>query len=199
MTSLVALSGCAGTGGVGEASSSAAATPSTSSASAPTSEAEVEPAPSEQAVPSFDAAAGPAIAEPSDDARVTVRDVRVGAHDGYDRVVLEVGGTGTPGWDVRYVDQATEPGRGQEIALAGDAVLQIQITGAGYPYDTGVEEFAPAGPVAGAGTAAVTEVAFAATYEGVTTAFAGTQGRAPFRVHLLDSPTRVVVEVAHAG
>ncbi|SEK87379.1 hypothetical protein SAMN04515665_1062 [Blastococcus sp. DSM 46786] len=199
VASLVALSGCAGNGDVGEASSSAGPTTSSAPASAPSPDAGVEPGATSDAPPSADLDAGRETADPSADARVTVRDVRVGAHDGYDRVVFELGGTGTPGWDIRYVDQATEPGRGQKIQLAGDAVLQVQITGAGYPYDTGVEEFTAAGPVAGSGTETVTEVAFAATFEGVTTSFVGTGTRAPFRVHLLEAPTRVVVEVAHPG
>ncbi|MGY1721545.1 AMIN-like domain-containing (lipo)protein [Blastococcus sp. SYSU DS0533] len=196
---LVALSGCAGTADVGESSS---AVPTTSSApvSTPSTNPAGEPGtPTSGAPQSAAVDAAPETAEPSADARVTVRDVRVGLHEGYDRVVFEVGGTGTPGWDVRYVDRATEPGRGQEIELAGDAVLQVRITGAGYPYDTGVEEFAAAGPVPGSGTEVVTEVAFAATFEGVTTSFVGTRAQAPFRVYPLEAPARVVVEVAHPG
>lgn len=194
---LVALSGCAGNGDVGESSSAGPAT-SGAPASAPSPAPGSEPAaPTSEAPSTADADADPETAEPSADALVTVRDVRVGAHDGYDRVVFEVGGTGTPGWDVRYVDQATEPGRGQAVELAGDAVLQVQVTGAGYPYDTGVEEFAAPEPVTGAGTEAVTEVAFAATFEGVTTSFVGTGAQQPFRVYLLEAPTRVVVEVTH--
>jgi hypothetical protein len=199
IASLLALSGCAGTGDVGEASSSAGPTASSAPVSAPASETGGVPAATPDVTPAGDLDAGPETADASADARVTVRDVRVGAHDGYDRVVLEVAGAGTPGWDVRYVDQATEPGRGQEIELAGDAVLQVQLSGAGYPYDTGVEEFAAPGPVTGAGTQVVTEVAFAATFEGVTTSFVGTGTEAPFRVYLLEAPARLVVEVAHPG
>ncbi|MCF6509530.1 hypothetical protein E9549_19315 [Blastococcus sp. MG754426] len=198
LASLVALSGCAGNGDVGESSSTGAAT-SSAPASAPSPEPGEEPGATttSEAPVAADLDTGPETADPSADARVTVRDVRVGAHDGFDRVVFELDGTGTPGWDVRYVDQATEPGRGQEVQLAGDAVLQVQLTGAGYPYDTGVEEFAAPGPVTGPGTSTVTEVAFAATFEGVTTSFVGTGTQAPFRVYLLEAPTRVVVEVSH--
>jgi hypothetical protein len=128
---------------------------------------------------------------------VTVRDIRIGGHDGFDRVVLEVGGTGTPGWDVRYVDAASSQGSGDTIDVAGDAVLQVTLTGAGYPYATGVEEYA--GSAAGAGTSAVTEVIFDGTYEGTSVAYVGTGATTPFRVYALENPTRVVVEVAHAG
>ena len=150
------------------------------------------------AVPSFPGDTEPDTSESYDQARVTVSDIRIGAHDGFDRVVLEVGGEGTPGWDVRYVEEASSQGSGDVVEVAGDAVLQVTVTGAGYPYDTGVAEF-PVGPLVARGTAVVTEVVFDSTYEGTSLAFVGTQGRAPFRVYLLEGPTRVVLEVAHAG
>ena len=132
----------------------------------------------------------------SGDALVTVTDIRTGRHDGFDRVVLEVEGAGTPGWDVRYVDAASSQGSGDPVEVAGDAVLQVTVTGAGYPYDTGAEEYAGADPLPGEGTQTVTEVAFDATYEGTTVAFIGTSSQAPFRVYLLEDPSRLVVEVA---
>jgi hypothetical protein len=148
--------------------------------------------------PDFPGDAEPDTAEPSADAQVTVSDIRLGRHDGFDRVVFEVGGTGTPGWDVRYVDAASSQGSGDPVEVAGDAILQVTLTGAGYPYDTRVEEYS-GGPLTAADTEVVTEVVFDATYEGTTVAFVGTTGRMPFRVYALASPARVVVEVADAG
>ncbi|MBM7806210.1 hypothetical protein JOD57_002047 [Geodermatophilus bullaregiensis] len=146
--------------------------------------------------PAFSADIQPDTAEASSDARVTVTDIRTGRHDGFDRVVFEVDGTGTPGWDVRYVDTAWSQGSGEPVDVAGDAVLQVTVTGAGYPYDTGVEEYAGPDPLPGQGTATVTEVAFDATFEGTTVAFVGTRAQAPFRVYPLEDPSRIVVEVA---
>jgi hypothetical protein len=148
---------------------------------------------------SFPANAEPDTADASPDARVTVSGIRVAAHDGFDRVVFEAGGTGTPGWDVRYVDRASSQGSGEPIDVAGTAVLQVTLTGAGYPYDTGVDEYSGADPLSASGTRSVTEVAFDGTFEGTTVSFVGTSGKLPFRVYLLDNPVRVVVEVAHAG
>ena len=73
------------------------------------------------------------------------------------------------------------------------------MTGAGYPYDTGVEEYSATGPLSAPDAGTVTEVAFDSTYEGTTVVFVGTKTRAPFRVYLLEAPTRLVLEVAHAG
>jgi hypothetical protein len=145
--------------------------------------------------PDFPADTSPDTADASADASVTVSDIRIGAHDGFDRVVFEVGGTGTPGWDVRYVEQASSQGSGEPIDVAGDAVLQVTLTGAGYPHDTGVDEYSGPDPLS-AGTDVVTEVAFDGTFEGTTVAFIGTAAERPFRVYLLEGPARVVVEVA---
>jgi hypothetical protein len=147
--------------------------------------------------PPFPANTDPDAAEASSDASVTVSDIRVGRHDGFDRVVFEVGGTGTPGWDVRYVDEALSQGSGDAVPVDGDAVLQVTLTGAGYPFDTGVDEFA-GGPVSG-DTDVVTEVVWDATFEGTSVAFVGTTAETPFRVYQLDDPTRVVLEIAHGG
>ena len=194
------LSGCAGDDAT-SASSSATLTPEVS-AGATESQAASETGTADDgatAAPSFPGDAEPDTAEASADARVTVSDIRVGGHDGFDRVVLEVGGEGTPGWDVRYVDQPSSQGKGDPVEVAGDAVLQLTLTGAGYPYDTGVEEYSATAPLSAPDTEAVTEVVFDATYEGTTVTFVGTTTRAPFRVYLLEAPTRVVLEVAHAG
>src|SRR6185312_16637783 len=86
--------------------------------------------------PPFPANTDPDTAEASSGAQVTVRDVRIGRQDGFDRVVFEVGGTGTPGWDVRYVDAPTSQASGAPVDVAGSAALQVAITGVGLPADT---------------------------------------------------------------
>src|SRR4051812_42816753 len=187
----VALSGCGGEDPDVESSSA------TSSVGAESTAAGESTAAAAADETPFPANAEPDTADASSGASVTVSDIRVARQDGFDRVVFEVGGTGTPGWDVRYVDEASSQGSGDAVDVAGDAVLQVSLTGAGYPYDTGVEEFSSSGPVSASGTEVVTEVVFDATFEGTTTAFVGTTRTAPFRVYLLENPTRVVVEVAH--
>jgi len=187
------LAGCAQPG---TQSSSSSGTPTRAESTAP---AQGSAEAGDTGAPAFPADAEPDTEQASSDASVTVSDIRVGRQDGFDRVVLEVGGTGTPGWDVRYVDAASSQGSGKPIDVAGDAVLQVTLTGAGYPYDTGVKEFSADGPVTGAGTQTVTGVVYDATFEGSTVAFVGTKSQAPFRVYLLQNPTRVVVDVADAG
>ncbi|TFV86470.1 hypothetical protein [Blastococcus sp. CT_GayMR16] len=195
LTVPVVLAGCGG-GDADEQSSSATVTSAEPSAAAETFAEGATAEDGATDAPPFPGDAEPDSADPSAGTAVTVSDIRIGRHDGFDRVVFEVGGTGTPGWDVRYVDEASSQGSGDSVDVAGDAVLQVSLTGAGYPYETGVEEFSSAGPLTGAGTEVVTEAVFDATYEGSTVTFVGTTERAPFRVYLLENPTRVVVEIA---
>jgi hypothetical protein len=199
LTGPAVLAGCGEQSGTQSASSDSS-TPAEASGSSSTEPATDDATADDGSTdaPAFPANTEPDTAEHADDARVTVSDIRLGRHDGFDRVVFEVGGTGTPGWDVQYVDEAASQGSGDPVEVAGEAILQVTLTGAGYPYDTGVEEYS-GGPLTAADTEVVTEVVFDATYEGTTVAFVGTSGRTPFRVYALENPARVVVEVADAG
>jgi hypothetical protein len=187
----VLVTGC-GSSDVGSGSASGSRTPSSSAAGTSAS------GDGSADAPPFPANTDPDTAEASSGAQVTVRDIRTGRQDGFDRVVFEVGGTGTPGWDVRYVDAPTSQASGQPVDVSGAAALQVAITGVGLPADTGVPQYDGPNPVPGSVTQTVTEVVFDTTFEGTTTAFVGTRARTPFRVYALSGPTRVVLEVRDA-
>ena len=193
------LAGC----GDGDDDDDAGAAPSggtsSSSAPAPTSGAADGSTPAthddgDSHAPPFPANTAPDTGSPSPGAQVTVTEIRTGHHDGFDRVVFEAAGTGTPGWDVRYVDEAIEQGRGNTLPVAGNAILQVTINGVGYPTETGIEEYGGA-PLPGNDTEVVTEVVWDSTFEGTSVAFVGTTAELPFRVYLLEDPARVVLEV----
>lgn len=166
------------------------ASPTSSPTAGPSDEAD------DAAIP-FPATADPVSQEPSAGAKLTVTDIRVGRHDGFDRVVFELGGSGTPGWTVRYVDQPTDDGSGNPVGLDGDAFLEVFITGTGYPMDTGVTEYSGPNPLDAEGTAEVEQVLYRGVFEGQTQAFVGIDDddREPFRVFTLQDPTRVVVDL----
>jgi hypothetical protein len=192
------LAGCGQQTGTDEAASTGSA-PASSAASA---DAAVTDAPStgtaepeEGGGQPFPGDTSADTAEPVDPEGLTVTDVRVGAHDGFDRVVLDVGGQGTPGWTVEYVDEATAEGSGDPVDLAGPAYLRVTLTGVTYPYESGLEERAR-GAVTAPGTGAVTGAWYDGTFEGQALAYVGTTAERPFRVYALSDPTRVVVEVA---
>lgn len=196
----VSLAGC---GGGDDDSDAGATSGAPSSAAATTSGAAGTSTPATAGDDSTDAPPFPANTQPdsgeaSADSFVTVTEIRTGLHDGYDRVVFAVDGTGTPGWDVRYVDEAAGQGSGMAVPVEGDAILQVTITGVGLPTETGIEEYDGSAPLPGAGTEVVTEVVWDTTFEGTSVAFVGLSEELPFRVYLLEGPARVVLDVVHA-
>ncbi|GAB6937379.1 AMIN-like domain-containing (lipo)protein [Isoptericola variabilis] len=146
----------------------------------------------------FVADAAPDSADPSADAALVVTDVRVGRHDGFDRVVLDLEGTGAPGWSVQYVDAAADDGSGEPVAVDGDGVLQVRLSGMAMPgEDPDIAEYDGA-TLDPEGTDAVEEVVYRFWFEGYTTAFVGVdEPGLPFRVFALEDPARVVVDVRH--
>ena len=195
------LAGCGGQTGTeeaastGSAASSAPAPASTGSTDTPAASTSSAVAGSGSSAQPFPADASVDTAEPVDPAGLTVTDVRTGAHDGFDRVVLDIAGQGTPGWTVEYVDSATSEGKGDPVGLAGPAYLRVVLTGVSNPYEAVADERAR-GAVAAPGGGVVTGAWFDGTFEGQSLAYVGTTAERPFRVYALSAPTRVVVEVA---
>lgn len=128
---------------------------------------------------------------------LSVTQVRVARHDGYDRVVFELDGRepGEPGWTVQYVDDPRRDGSGEPVEVEGEATLVVLVSGVGYPFDTGAEE--AQGVSLPADTEVVQDVELGAVFEGVYEAFVGTSREAPFRVFRLADPARVVVDIRH--
>jgi hypothetical protein len=199
----VLLAGCAGVAEPGQSVEPSTAAPATSVAPSPDPSLSWTASP---AAPGGDEDADAPVAfpdvaavqtqDPSGDARLTVTDVRVGTHDGYDRVVFELAGTGTPGWWVEYVAQAVDDPSDQPVDLQGDAALQVMLLGMGYPADTGETEWS--GDPLTPGYPALRDVDLRGTFEAQTQAFLGvTPSGTPFRVFALSDPTRVVVDVRH--
>lgn len=131
----------------------------------------------------------------SQDALLTVTDLRAGSHDGYDRVVVELAGTGTPGWHTEVGASATENPTGAQIELGGQAVLTLYLSGLGLPYETGQTELSADTVLPGVGDA-ITGAAFTGTFEGEGQVFVGLgDADAEYRVFALSDPTRIVVDV----
>ncbi|MDS2172980.1 hypothetical protein Q7C18_09745 [Nesterenkonia sp. CL21] len=80
-----------------------------------------------------------ALVPPPEDEDLLLCEVRLGAHDGYDRVVFDHAGTGFPGWRTEYVDEPTQPGSGHLIEMDGDAYLAVHVTGL-WPGNAGEDQ-----------------------------------------------------------
>ncbi|MGW5319053.1 AMIN-like domain-containing (lipo)protein [Nocardia thailandica] len=138
----------------------------------------------------------PKTAEAGPRAALTVTEIRLGKQPGFDRVVYQFGGTGTPGWDVRYVDQAVRDGSGRTVDVAG-SILEVRILGAVYPFDTTEVPYAGPDPTTDPGVPEITGVYKPLVFEGVAQSFIGVRGDRPaFTVSSLTGPTRLVVDIA---
>ncbi|RVW10367.1 hypothetical protein EGT67_04085 [Prescottella agglutinans] len=133
----------------------------------------------------------------SPDAALTITDIRVGKHDGFDRVVYEFGGTGTPGWRADIVSTATQQGSGNPLAVAGEGILQVLVDGSSMPFMTNVEPYSGPNPLEVENPVVVTEVRDAGIFEGTDQTLIGLTDRdVSYRVYTLTEPTRLVVDVA---
>ncbi|MFD8103379.1 hypothetical protein ACFV24_27965 [Nocardia fluminea] len=141
--------------------------------------------------------ASPKSGAASASAALTVTDIRLGRQPGFDRVVYELGGTGSPGWQVAYTDSAVQDGSGKSVDVAGRAILEVRILGSAYPFDSTVPPFDGPDPVTDPGTPAITGVYKKLVYEGVTQSFIGIDAdQPPFSVTALADPPRLVVDIA---
>ncbi len=127
--------------------------------------------------------------------------VRSARHDCYDRLVFDLGGPAI-GYRVEYVRQVTEDGSGRPIPLRGGAFLSIVHSAAAYDAN-GQPTYAPtdrSNVVSVTGYTTFRQVAYAGSFEGLTSFGLGVRAKLPFRVFVLSGPgtgSRVVVDVGH--
>jgi hypothetical protein len=129
-----------------------------------------------------------------------LRDVRLGRHQGFERIVFEFAGSAVPGYRVEWVDgPITADASGEVVPVTGDAYLEIVMQPA-----SGVDMTSPDAtvtydgpdriPVAGR-TELITDLVRTGDFEAVLSWAAGAGRRVPFRVSTLSGPTRVVIDL----
>lgn len=125
-----------------------------------------------------------------------VKTMRAGQHSCYDRLVLDVAkGSGTLGYNVRYVSTVTNPASGQPVAVSGGAKLQITVNA---PATAVVP---PGGSMGFTGWRTFRQATWVSSFEGYTDFGLGVRARLPMRAFTLDNADgskRLVVDVAHA-
>jgi hypothetical protein len=127
-----------------------------------------------------------------------IRDVRVGTHAGYDRIVFEFLGAGVPQITLA---QAAPPflkdPSGLPLAVPGSSFIEIRMTqasGAGYarpdgqPTYTGPSTVTPHYP-------SLIALVQAGDYEGYSTWIGGLSGPMCYRVSALANPARLVIDL----
>ncbi len=134
-------------------------------------------------------------------------DVRVGGHDYFDRLVLDIAGDPGPGYHVGYTDHLSGVGTGARFAVKGGATLTIAVTAPGrdalviptVPWGAG-EEIVSQDELVAAGFRAFRSVVYGGSFERRSVLGLGLRARLPFRVFRLGGPgtgSRVVIDVAH--
>lgn len=129
--------------------------------------------------------------------QATLRKVRVGRHDGFDRVVFEFDG-GQPGYSVRYTPVARTDGAGAPIPTLGTVALEVYVQAVSVDLETDgfPLTFQPTGPITPR-YPTLRQVRYGGFFEGGTTFAVGLTGRSGFRVLELTGPPRLAIDVAH--
>ncbi|MGY1826001.1 AMIN-like domain-containing (lipo)protein [Blastococcus sp. SYSU DS0541] len=130
-------------------------------------------------------------------APVVLTDVRLGAHDGFDRIVFELAGDGEAGYQVGYTEDPRSAGSGLPLDVPGDATLGITLSNLLLPPDApeGVEPWEGRERLEIAGTSTLEALIADTLFEGRYSFYAGLDQQRPFAVARLSDPQRIVVDV----
>lgn len=123
-------------------------------------------------------------------------DVRVGSHEGYDRVVFEFE-QGTPELTLdRAEPPFTQDASGLPMEVDGDSFLGIVMRGGTKQTDAGTSSYD--GPTdISPGLPALVHLIEGGDFEHQSTWYLGLNGESCVRLLLLDAPPRLVIDVEH--
>jgi len=135
----------------------------------------------------------------------SITGVRTGQHPCFDRLVVDLAGdgSGTAGYQVRYVPTVRQEGSGRAVSLRGGAAIEVIVRAPAYDSNTGTPTLNLAHRTDLAdvtGYATLRQIAFAGSFEGQTTIALGVRARLPMRAFVLDGPgagQRLVIDVYH--
>lgn len=124
---------------------------------------------------------------------LTPTGVRVGAHDGFTRVVVDFEGEGEPGWFTAYTDDPRQQASGYPVEVKGNTFLNLGIEGTPWPSTPELEEkYMKPGTTPGTGV--VSEVVYTTSFEAQTQLIIGLQKKTPYSVTFLEEPKRLVLD-----
>ena len=134
--------------------------------------------------------------------------VRVGRHDCFDRLVVDIAGRPAAGYRVEYVNPPYRAeGSGDARSVAGGAVLRVSVQAPAYDSNgnatvpwAGMSTVIRPDRFRADGFRTLRDLAWGGSFEGQSSFGLGIRARLPFRVLQLDGPgdgTRLVVDVAH--
>lgn len=122
-----------------------------------------------------------------------IEDVRAGSHEGVDRVVVELSGTGTPNVLAGYTADPRQQASGLPLVPAGNAYFELIIQGVPWSMGLSDADLAKADP-AGVAAGSIQEIADGGIFEADAQYIVGLNAQRPYNLYLLENPTRVVVD-----
>ena len=126
-------------------------------------------------------------------AEMMIEDVRAGAHDGFDRLVVELSGTGSPSIIAGYEADPRQQASGYEIRPAGNAFFTLLIQGVPLSMSADEEMVAKSDP-SGVAAGNIVGVADGGVFEADAQYVVGLNAERPYKLTVLENPTRVVVD-----
>ncbi|WP_309080957.1 hypothetical protein [Zhihengliuella sp.] len=136
-----------------------------------------------------------ALEAPGEGAELLLEDVRVGVHDGFDRIVFDHTDGALPGYRVEYVEEPTEPGSGQPLEMAGSAYLAVHVTGL-RPGMAGEEHGHTVLDKAWTGTSDVfQETVTTSVFEGASSYYVSLDEERGFSARMIEDGSRLVIDV----
>jgi hypothetical protein len=118
--------------------------------------------------------------------------VRVGAQDGWDRIVFEFKDA-RPAVETEYVTKAQTCGKGDDVSLPGTAMLSVKFRQTQAHTDAGASTL-PSRDITGPG-AAILKASVICDFEGETGVGISVKTKTPYKVTMLQNPTRIVIDV----
>jgi hypothetical protein len=195
LIAVLTLAACTAVGPSGSTGSSASVEPSPS-ASILEPSASAAPPSSEptDSLPPF--ACTPSVTMAATTDRATITDVRVGSHQGYDRVVFEFD-AGTPQTVIEAVlPPFFQDPSGLPLEVAGTAFLKVTMTGASRVSLDGVVAYD--GPTSfEPGFDQLVQLIEGGDFEAVSNWYLGLDGGGCIRALTLDDPSRLVIDIEH--
>lgn len=199
MVATFAMAGCTATPGTSSPTSAPSATSSsTPSTHSPASTAETGSASSATAPQLTGFTEGATHSKNTKDhsAQALPIKVRVGSHPdkGFDRVVVEYSKAKAPvQWSAEWTAHPTEEGSGFPVDLRGNITLEVFGFGIRYPkaleHVEDLQAVVPSGSV-------ISEVKVNGGFEGSHQIYIGSDKKRPYKVSWLDSPARLVIDIA---
>ncbi|MBD0319229.1 MAG: hypothetical protein ICV87_02780 [Gemmatimonadetes bacterium] len=125
-----------------------------------------------------------------------LRGMRVGLNAGFDRLVLDFGDSPVPPYQIEYVDSPVRQcGSGEPVQVAGQGWLLVRLRSSQAHDDAGRatvrdRRIVPTTPV-------LRQVEIVCDFEGQVEVVMGVQAPNPFRVLVVPTPNRLIVDIRH--